>query len=212
MLGLPHDVLPRHALAFRPSEPPGAPCLNCGYKTNNHVAISTPTCGVCTHIRTLTAGLASELVLEVCCDNSLLWHVSESYDDAMVRALDRLFIRVLGHALAHPCCLMADIQTIDPDDAAVQIASWNQPSTSYRPEYVFETVEANALLNPNKTALECFPARPMMTYQELVAAFHRVSVVLQGYYRCSDEVIGLLLPRDCSVVVGMLGVLKVKQL
>ena len=69
--------------------------------------------------------------------------------------------------------------------------------------FIFESIESNAVKNPDKVALE--NGCDIMTYEALVHRMTTVACVLQTMGVRPDDVVGILMNRGCDLVASLLG-------
>jgi non-ribosomal peptide synthetase component F len=84
--------------------------------------------------------------------------------------------------------------------------TWNQTQMKFEPACIQQLFEAQALRNPEKTAVVFEVAQ--LTYQELNWRANRLAHYLQNLGVKPDTLVGIYMERSPEMIVGLLGILK----
>lgn len=163
--------------------------------------------------------VASDLWLVLTNDYHLEWHHSSKYDTETMHILDDAYQHLLqqvvdyGYTYSHS---NTDTKSVDVTVPSLQLIpesvhttlvhTWNNTLKPMPQKYVFEYVELHAQRNPYQIALASHTTQ--VTYQELRDEIHTLATVLQAFGVVSEEIIGVMLPRNCALIIALLGILK----
>ena len=175
--------------------------------------------------RSSSTSTPSDLHLNITTDYSLQWMYSKKYDRLEVMAMEQRYLCILEQILDigwdAPMQTLRLLDDNDIDEVLRLSRSSSIPSMKKTMEndmemkneiekepkkmlFIHDLIVSNALINPNKIAVEC--GKDTMTYDALVQRMTIVAHALRSVGVRPDDVVGILMPRGCDMVVALLGI------
>jgi non-ribosomal peptide synthetase component F len=115
------------------------------------------------------------------------------------------YFHLLSEMFDDPGHSIASLHLVSSSVLQKILDEWNQPVKDADMRFIFETVKINAQKNPEKIAIESVLSK--MTYAALVYRMERLASIIQSFPVQPDDVVGVMMPRDCYLIVGLLGIL-----
>ncbi|WP_413565385.1 amino acid adenylation domain-containing protein [Bacillus sp. 3P20] len=139
----------------------------------------------------------------------IIFHFNQNvYENDEIRNISRRFIRILEQIIEAPDMRMCEIELIDEKEKRL-ITETFQTSNYNRGEdnlTLHERFEQQAACFPNKTAVS-FNGESL-TYEILNSRANELAKKLRGLGVQSNDLVGVMLERSHSFIIGILGILK----
>lgn len=123
----------------------------------------------------------------------------------MVISYNSAYFQLLCEIFGDPERSIGSLQLVSSSISQKVLDEWNQPIKLGDMRFIFESVKINAQKNPGKIAVESIHNK--LTYAALVDRMERLASIIQSFPVKPDDVVGVMMPRDCFLIVALLGVL-----
>lgn len=116
------------------------------------------------------------------------------------------FEALLRDIVSQPDKHLSDFNILADTEREQILYAWNQTQMKFEPACIQQLFEAQALRNPEKTAVVFEGTQ--LTYQELNQRANQLAHYLQKLGVKPDTLVGLYMERSLDMIVGLLGILK----
>ena len=134
------------------------------------------------------------------------WRYSSRYDMNMIIEIDESYAFVLDQLTSNLFQEIRQVQMVGGKALQNVLYDWNHTLKPVSDKFIFEYLTEHASANPEKIAVES--NNGSLTYEELDLSVTRLAGALQGSGVMVEDIVGIMMPRCCNLIVAMLGVLK----
>ncbi|WP_405783773.1 amino acid adenylation domain-containing protein [Streptomyces sp. NBC_00859] len=135
-----------------------------------------------------------------------LEYATDLFDESTAVAFAERFVRVVQQVTAAPAREVSVIDLLSDAERALVLAEWNATRMPLPALTIPELFEEQAGRTPHAVAVVC--GGTSWTYRELDERANRLARELVRAGQGPESIVGLALPRNADLVIGMLGILK----
>ena len=130
------------------------------------------------------------------------------YDKKVIETIKQQFQQLIQNLIQNPNQALKDISIAPADYKNQVLNNFNNTKTTYQnSKTMVDLFEDQVKLNPNKKAI--ISNDQTLTYNELNDYSTQFALYLQETYQIEkDDLIGIMLPRNCWLIAAMLGIIK----
>ena len=137
----------------------------------------------------------------------LLWeYCTDLFAEETIQRLATHFVYLLENVLTNPQQPVAELPLFSEAEQKKVLTEWNDTKRPYPTQTLTQLFSAQAQQTPENIAVTAVNGN--LTYAELEKQSNQLAAYLRQYDMQPDTLIGLALPRQKEMLVGILGILK----
>lgn len=134
-------------------------------------------------------------------------YATKLFHKETIEQMSKHFTQIMQDILNHPDQLLAEVELLTPEEKAVLLDTLNDTKVDYaKAKVIHELFEEQAVNTPEQIAV--IAGNDSLTYRELNQRANQLAHYLREKGVQRETVVGLMVERSISMMVGIFGVLK----